>query len=971
MRRIVPALLLILLLCASASAQSRFLRYHHLRDLRAHAQSTPDMTVAVAEGRVYVVGALVEYAGGNSGTFTAPGSNNRIDLLCIDASGTLSIIQGTAAGSPTAPVATPGKMPICLVYLKSTSTSIQAYDTSTAAHGYILADVRPFIKRDWITSLGTVDIFPSLTATDNIITITNQVALGANDYLDHIHIDGDNLDPSGVEAEIHGLHVNFSGINTSNDPMLTALEINMPRHDDEAVLITNGRILHNLTASSVAATHHTAYSIVLDMSSQSANAITHGIDFSLGLTGSGEITALGIHPGIKPIHQHIGTFQSPGAKYACRQTSGPTFTDDVDNQTIFVANDDAVLIGDTGTFDEIQFVLSSEATKDVKPSFWYWNTSDVWIQFFPIDNTDGFRQDGAVSYDSGDFTNWKSTGDPDAGGAVCDAGYWIKIQRERVSSPGTVTVTTMKFLDPTQYEWDAAGLIHVSEVQVGLDDAGAGDIHAYGAATGSADGGCLKLYMAADHDTTYNNWALNVDEDDLNIKRATTTILTFTGADGHVRIANTYDFLPATTGGSDLGADGKEFGNLWANSLYLDADVDLHDGGAGILELGTDGGGIRQLNIYSQTAGDYMRFRSETDIAYLNTYGQAFRWVTGRYFQLITAANQKADFFCGGLFSFGDVDDSDAVRLTIDSATGDIIAADDSTSSGGDSTHWFLNWYTDQLYTVAIGPGDDANLIELAADALTVNGSLDVGSQLTATYGGGSTLELDRTSAETNTMRLALELSHITTGDMADNFGPGLQFNIQDDSSALEDIARIQAQRDGADDSGRLEFRVTTTGTYSTPLILDGSGATVAGILTVPNEGLHVFDTGGDHDLIIKPGTDLGADRILTITTGDAARTITLSGNPTLADWFDQGLKVANSPEFGGVTLTDGGNLVFDTTAGTQIGTAANQKIGFFGVTPVVQQSHIADATGPLGDLVIKFNTLLSQLEAVGVNADS
>ncbi len=81
------------------------------------------------------------------------------------------------------------------------------------------------------------------------------------------------------------------------------------------------------------------------------------------------------------------------------------------------------------------------------------------------------------------------------------------------------------------------------------------------------------------------------------------------------------------------------------------------------------------------------------------------------------------------------------------------------------------------------------------------------------------------------------------------------------------------------------------------------SGSEMSGALTLPNSGLHVLDTGGDHDLIITPGTDLGADRILTLTTGDAARTITLSGNPTLSDWFDQGVKVADSPQFTGIEL--------------------------------------------------------------------
>ena len=83
------------------------------------------------------------------------------------------------------------------------------------------------------------------------------------------------------------------------------------------------------------------------------------------------------------------------------------------------------------------------------------------------------------------------------------------------------------------------------------------------------------------------------------------------------------------------------------------------------------------------------------------------------------------------------------------------------------------------------------------------------------------------------------------------------------------------------------------------------SSPTFAGV-TLNNTGLHLLDTNASHDLIIKPGSDLTADKTLTLTTGDADRTITLNGNPTLNDWFDQGVKVADSPEFAAITETGG-----------------------------------------------------------------
>lgn len=74
-------------------------------------------------------------------------------------------------------------------------------------------------------------------------------------------------------------------------------------------------------------------------------------------------------------------------------------------------------------------------------------------------------------------------------------------------------------------------------------------------------------------------------------------------------------------------------------------------------------------------------------------------------------------------------------------------------------------------------------------------------------------------------------------------------------------------------------------GTWATPAgggdLSDGDTLTTG--LTFPNTGLHILDTNASHDLIIAPGSDLTADRTLTITTGDASRTMTLSGDTTLS----------------------------------------------------------------------------------------
>ena len=70
--------------------------------------------------------------------------------------------------------------------------------------------------------------------------------------------------------------------------------------------------------------------------------------------------------------------------------------------------------------------------------------------------------------------------------------------------------------------------------------------------------------------------------------------------------------------------------------------------------------------------------------------------------------------------------------------------------------------------------------------------------------------------------------------------------------------------------------------------------------------GLRLYDSNKSHLLQIDVGSDLTANRSFTLTTGDAARTLTLTGDPTLSDWFDQAVKAASSPTFAGLSLGTG-----------------------------------------------------------------
>ncbi len=94
---------------------------------------------------------------------------------------------------------------------------------------------------------------------------------------------------------------------------------------------------------------------------------------------------------------------------------------------------------------------------------------------------------------------------------------------------------------------------------------------------------------------------------------------------------------------------------------------------------------------------------------------------------------------------------------------------------------------------------------------------------------------------------------------------------------------------------------------------------------------LRIMDTGADHYLDLKVNENLSASRLLNLVLGDAARTLTFSGNPTLGDWFDQAVKQASSPTFVAVTLS-GGQVVFPASqnASANVNTLDDYEEGTF-----------------------------------------
>jgi len=334
----------------------------------------------------------------------------------------------------------------------------------------------------------------TLAGTSNqLLDIGASVAIGSGVHWTGLRITGDNLDPTGVGTRIRGIAVNMSGVDMTNSPDLEGVRIVMPV-GVMGLKIVEGIAGFRFHTGSDTLAEYTAANMVINVADLDASSDVHGLDVAIAGVLAGSAAALGVHAYVCPIHQHVGALLAPGANYACRETTGPVYTDNIDGQSIWVANGDGICVGNAGKFDEIELLFTTPATKDELFTFWYYDNTPQWVQFNPGDDTDGGRQDGLIRWSQDSLTNWSSQ---DPCGATGDTGYWIRITRNRVSAPGAVTLATAKLLDATLYEWDKDGNISAHTFNM------AGDLNHDGTNVGFFGKAPVSQRLKAN----YNNWA--------------------------------------------------------------------------------------------------------------------------------------------------------------------------------------------------------------------------------------------------------------------------------------------------------------------------------------------------------------------------------------------------------------------------------------------------------------------------------
>ena len=161
--------------------------------------------------------------------------------------------------------------------------------------------------------------------------------------------------------------------------------------------------------------------------------------------------------GVGPIEQLAGTFGDADTVdvNGVDQTTALS-TGGAGNITLFVADNDYLIVGDANKFQEIEAILDTGASgSGIRPTFEYSTGVGTWASFTPIDGTNQFRNTGVIVWLDSDIPSWAvGTGSE----------YLIRITRTKNSLSTSPIADLVKIAeDTTEYFWDKDGRLCIQD----------------------------------------------------------------------------------------------------------------------------------------------------------------------------------------------------------------------------------------------------------------------------------------------------------------------------------------------------------------------------------------------------------------------------------------------------------------------------------------------------------------------------
>lgn len=181
----------------------------------------------------------------------------------------------------------------------------------------------------------------------------------------------------------------------------------------------------------------------------------------LATEGSAGIYGLKVGAVVSPIHQDSGVFANPTtATDNTTSTNVPNMIDgnDANTTAIFESDNEYILVGAASAFEEIEFILTTDANVNITPTFGYSiSGAHTFTTFTPVDGTNGFKNTGVVAWDASDLTNHTTNDNTNS--------YDILITRTRNNVSTTPVLGYAKIAATTEYVWDKNGAVNVLSME--------------------------------------------------------------------------------------------------------------------------------------------------------------------------------------------------------------------------------------------------------------------------------------------------------------------------------------------------------------------------------------------------------------------------------------------------------------------------------------------------------------------------
>jgi microcystin-dependent protein len=129
-------------------------------DATSDAWTSQTMQLYVEPGTTTIAGTNISFLGGSTPTFTAPSSHPRIDLVTINGSGAIVLINGTEGVSPAIPPYPTGSVVLAEVFHVVGETALYDNGNQQSGQGYIQKDARPFFNITQIVQSGLIMMWP-------------------------------------------------------------------------------------------------------------------------------------------------------------------------------------------------------------------------------------------------------------------------------------------------------------------------------------------------------------------------------------------------------------------------------------------------------------------------------------------------------------------------------------------------------------------------------------------------------------------------------------------------------------------------------------------------------------------------------------------------------------------------------------------------------------------------------------------